>query len=153
MPTHGGQMGFFGGHKKESETDPWLTAQREFEEETSIDRSSLEFIGYLPVVMTSRQQPIVPVFSKLLITTQEFIKNIKSNGEWDDIVAYPWSELMKEDNWEYAWRNGYSKAPMMFHPMQRTSFLSQTLQFETHLLWGATAGMVWDLLRLYYKAE
>lgn len=153
MPTHGGQMGFIGGHKTSVENDPWITAQREFEEETSLSRTSIEFVGYLPVVMTARLQPIVPVMAKLLITTEELFQKIRSNGEWDDVVAYPWFELMKEDNWEFAWRNGYTKSPMMFHPLQRTTFMSQTSNFETHLLWGATASMVWDFLRLYYKQQ
>jgi 8-oxo-dGTP pyrophosphatase MutT (NUDIX family) len=33
MPTHGGQIAFIGGHKKNSEFDPWHVIQREFEED------------------------------------------------------------------------------------------------------------------------
>lgn len=49
MPTHGGQIAFVGGHKKTGETNPWEVAQREYEEETSQHRSTIEFLGYLPV--------------------------------------------------------------------------------------------------------
>lgn len=151
MPTHGGQIAFVGGHKKESETDPWDVAQREFEEETNLSRSDIDFLGYLPVVMTANLQPIVPVLGRLLISTEEFIKNAQSNGEWDDCLAYPWSELMIEENWEFAWRNGYSKWPVLFHPIRRGTFVPKTFNFHAHLLWGATAYMVWDFLRLYYR--
>lgn len=151
MPTHGGQIAFVGGHKKESEETPWIVAQREFEEETGFSREIINFLGYLPVVLTARLQPIVPVMGKLLISSHEFMKEVKSNGEWDDCIAYPWSELSREDIWEFAWRNGYTKVPVLFHPMRRGTYLPKTYDHHTHLLWGATAYMVWDFLHLYYK--
>ena len=144
-------MAFVGGHRHSDEQDPWEVAQREFEEETSITRTALEFLGYLPIVMTARMQPIVPVMCSLTISTEQFFREVKSNGEWVDIVAYPWKELMKEENWEFAWRNGYAKFPVLFHPMRRGSFVPNSQDFHTHLLWGATASMVWDFLRLYYR--
>ena len=151
MPTHGGQMAFVGGHKKDDETDPWIVAQREFEEETSFNREVIEFLGYLPIVMTSRLQPIVPVMARLKLTTDEFMQNVTSNGEWDDCIAYPWSELKIEKSWEFGVRHGYAKFPVLFHPIRRGTFIPKTKDFHTHLLWGATATMVWDFLRLYYR--
>ena len=151
MPTHGGQVAFVGGHKQIAENDPWVVAQREFEEETSIHRSDIEFLGYLPMVMTARLQPIVPVMSRLKISTEEFFERVHSNGEWVDVMAYSWSELMQEERWEFAWRIGYSKSPVMFHTIRQGSFKSLTQDYHTHLLWGATASMVWDFLRLYYR--
>lgn len=151
MPTHGGQMAFVGGHKQIDEHDPWIVAQREFEEETSLDRSQLDFVGYLPMVMTARLQPIVPVLCLLKMSTERFFQEVKSNGEWVDVIAYPWKELMQEENWEFAWRNGYAKVPVLFHPIRKDTFIPLTQDYHTHLLWGATAAMVWDFLRLYYR--
>lgn len=151
MPTHGGQIAFVGGHKKPDEVNPWIVAQREFEEETGFDRSVINFLGYLPVVLTSRLQTIVPVMGKLLISSEEFMEKVKSNGEWDDCIAYPWVELCEEESWEFAWRNGYTRFPVLFHPMRRGTFTCKSKDHHTHLLWGATAYMVWDFLRLYYK--
>lgn len=151
MPTHSGQIAFVGGHKKSNETDPWTVAQREFEEETGLSRDVIEFQGYLPIVLTARLQPIVPVISKLLISTEEFIQDVESNGEWDDCLAYPWTELMKEEIWEYGWRNGYSRFPVLFHPIRNGRFIPKTSNYHAHLLWGATAWMMWDFLRLYYQ--
>lgn len=153
MPTHGGQIAFVGGHKKDGENDPWIVAQREFEEETGFIREHIEFLGYLPAVMTARLQPIVPVIAKLNLSTEEFMLGVTSNGEWDDCVAYPWSELKKEESWQFAWRNGFAKFPVLFHPLKRGTFIPKTHDFHTHLLWGATASMVWDFLRLYYKSR
>lgn len=152
MPTHGGQMAFVGGHKHDDETDPWITAQREFEEETSFNRDVIEFLGYLPIVMTSRLQPIVPVMGKLKISTEDFMTKVISNGEWDDCIAYSWSELQVESSWHFGWRRGYANFPVLFHPIRRGTFTPKTNDFHTHLLWGATATMVWDFLRLYYKS-
>lgn len=151
MPTHGGQIAFVGGHKKEDETNPWEVAQREFEEETGFSRDVINFLGYLPVVLTARLQPIIPVMGKLLIPGQQFMKDVTSNGEWDDCIAYPWKELIVEESWEFAWRNGYTRSPVLFHPMRRGTYVPKTHDHHTHLLWGATAYMVWDFLRLYYK--
>jgi 8-oxo-dGTP pyrophosphatase MutT (NUDIX family) len=151
MPTHGGQIAFVGGHKQAGELTPWEVAQREFEEETSHSRETLDFLGYLPVVMTARMQPIVPVVAKLSMPTAQFLKEIQSNGEWDDVVAYPWSELTLEDNWEYAWRLGYSKSAVLFHPIKIGTYLPLEQNGRSHLLWGATAQMIWHFLRVYFN--
>ncbi len=151
MPTHGGQMAFVGGHRQPGEENPWIVSQREFEEETSVSPKHLEFLGYLPVVMTTRLNSIVPVMAKLLISTDDFLKIAKSNGEWDQILAYPWTALMAEQNWDFAWRSGYSQGPLLFHPIRPHSYLHSESSEKSHLLWGATASMVWDFLRLYFK--
>ena len=151
MPTHGGQMAFVGGHKKPEERDAWTVIQREFEEETSLPRECVEFLGYLPVVMTTRLQAIAPVMARLKITTAEFLNQVKSNGEWDHILAYPWSYLADENNWEYAERKGYSKGAMLFHPIRGGTYVHYQDNNLPHLLWGATAGMIWDFLRLYFR--
>jgi 8-oxo-dGTP pyrophosphatase MutT (NUDIX family) len=152
MPTHGGQIAFVGGHKKFSEVNPWEVAMREFEEETQLSRLQIEFLGYLPPVMTARLQPIIPVLARLLIPTSQFLHEIKSNGEWDEVLAYPWSELTQENNWDYAWRIGHSKTAVLFHPIKAGSYLPLEQNQKPHLLWGATAQMIWQFLKVYYKA-
>jgi 8-oxo-dGTP pyrophosphatase MutT (NUDIX family) len=143
MPTHSGQVAFIGGHKKTHEFDPWISAQREFTEETGLESSLVEFMGYLPVIMTARLQAIVPVMARLTISVDEFLIRAKSNGEWDVLIPYSWEELCREKDWHYAWRHGYTRAPVMF----------RMLRPEPHLLWGATASIVWDLLRLYFSED
>jgi 8-oxo-dGTP pyrophosphatase MutT (NUDIX family) len=151
MPTHGGQIAFVGGHKKVGEKDPWIVAQREFEEETNHSASILNFLGFLPVTMTARMQPIVPVVAELNLTTMDFLKDVKSNGEWDDIIAYPWAELTQEEKWEFAWRNGFGRSAVMFHPISPGTYIAAEPPIKPYLLWGATAGMIWDFLHLYFE--
>lgn len=149
MPTHGGQMAFVGGHKHASETDPWITVQREYNEETGLATTDLEFLGYLPAILTARLQPIIPVMARLTMPIDQFLQEVRSNGEWDDIVVYPWRELSKEENWNFAWRHGHVRGPIHFHTIKPDSYLPACPR--SHLLWGATASMVWDFLRLYFK--
>ena len=149
MPTHGGQMAFVGGHRLEHEADPWITVLREYTEETGLESTHLEFMGYLPVIMTARLQPIIPVMAKLQISLEQFMNEVKSNGEWDQLIVYPWKELTKEENWNFAWRHGFTQWPILFHTIKSKSYLPENA--GSHLLWGATASMVWDFLRLYFK--
>jgi 8-oxo-dGTP pyrophosphatase MutT (NUDIX family) len=153
MPTHSGQIAFIGGHKNPLETDPWSVAQREFEEETSLSRSHIQFLGYLPVVMTANLKPIVPVMAELSLSSKDFLEKIRTNGEWDDCIAYPWSKLMIESSWQFAWRKGLTHMPVLFHPMNKATLMSKRLNFEGDTLWGATASIVWDFLRLYYEFQ
>lgn len=143
MPTHSGQVAFIGGHKLTHELDPWISAQREFTEETGLQSTLIEFMGYLPVIMTARMQAIVPVMARLTISVEEFLLRAQSNGEWDVMIPYSWEELCREKDWQYAWRNGYTRSPILFRQMRPTG----------HLLWGATAAIVWDLLRRYFAEE
>jgi 8-oxo-dGTP pyrophosphatase MutT (NUDIX family) len=152
MPTHGGQIAFFGGHKKSGETDPWIVAQREYEEETGFSSSSIDFLGYLPGVVTARGEAIVPVMARTMASSEAILKEARSNGEWTDVIAYPWEKLMDEESWNFAWRYGYGKTPVFFHTIEAKNYLSLN-DHQPHLLWGATAGMIWDFLRLYFKHE
>ncbi len=151
MPSHGGQIAFVGGHRTATESDPWEVARREFEEETGLSADGLEFLGLLPTVMTARLQPIVPVVARLLISSDEFFKNVKSNGEWDVVIAYPWQELFIENNWNFAWRYGHEKSAVMFHSIKSGKYLTVKQNVTPHILWGATAQMIWGFLRLYFN--
>lgn len=153
MPTHSGQLAFVGGHRRAEENNPWEVALREFEEETHLEKKYVEILGYLPIVMTARLQPIVPVVGFLKLEMNQFINQAKTNGEWEDLIVYPWDKLIQESNWEYAWRHGYSKSAVMFHPIRSGTYRPVENNVKPHLLWGATAQMIWSFLQLYYQKE
>jgi len=153
MPTHSGQLAFVGGHRRPDENNPWQVAIREFEEETSLEKIHVEFMGYLPTVMTARFQPIIPAVGFLHLEINQFLQQVKSNGEWEDLIVYPWRELIQESNWEYAWRHGYGKSAVMFHPIRSGTYRPVENNVKPHLLWGATAQMIWNFLKLYYQKE
>lgn len=150
MPSHRGQIAFVGGHKIEGET-PWETARREFSEETSFDPGSLRFIGFLDVVRTSSRSRICPVVCSLDMDPQEFVKNIKSNGEWDEAMMVPFSGLLSRDSWTFA-RSVLpdSEHLIKFYPIMRGSYISNSGDNgKDHLLWGASAKMIWNFFKFY----
>lgn len=149
MPSHSGQIGFIGGHKKVYESSPTDVAVREFIEETSLDSTTIKTLGFLKPVYTARHWPIVPVLAELLIPSSDFLTKIKSNGEWDYLLAYSWENLIREDSWSFAWRNGLFKSPVLFHHINKSSYLSSGRSDTDMILWGATAQMIWNFLRSY----
>jgi len=151
MPTHGGQIAFFGGHKKAHEEHPFDVAFREYTEETQLSLDTIDCLGYLPPVMTARMQPIIPVVARLKISTEQFFAEIKSNGEWDESLAYPWEQLKNENGWEFGWRHGSSKSAVMFHVLKSSQVVSLEQNVKDHLLWGATAQMIWNFMKLYFN--
>lgn len=151
MPTHKGQVGFFGGHKKTGET-PWQAALREFNEETSIDPAMLEYIGALAPVRTSSGRPFVPIICYYSGEFRDILDNAKSNGEWSDVFIYPWSELCQESRWSFGLSHGLRPIPVLFHTLRSPHLQSKHNGSESYLLWGATAFMVWQLVsKLIYK--
>lgn len=151
MPTHRGQMGFFAGHKKVDES-PFETALREFNEESALPTSVISCQGVLPPVFTARGQAIIPVVARLSMQTEQFLADAKSNGEWTDLIAVPWSWLKDMDRWEWGWRQGRDSQKVLVVALPPGSYVHQRgLAQETFILWGATARMVWEYLSLYYR--
>ncbi len=152
MPTHAGQMAFFGGHKKDHETHPFQVAEREFSEESGFSAAAIRIEGLLNPVRTARSQPIVPVVAELLLPLDEFLVQVKSNGEWDELLAVPWSELQHEKQWSWGVFNGKVPHSILLTPIMAGRHRQHRGDSSrTHVLWGATARMVWDYLALYYQ--
>lgn len=151
MPTHKGQVGFFGGHKKTGET-PREAALREFSEETSLAKEKIEFIGSLNPVRTSSGKPFVPIVCYYSGEASEILDNAQSNGEWSDVFSYPWKQLCDESRWSFGLIHGLSSFPVLFHTLRRPYLQTKYNRSESYLLWGATAMMVWQLVsKLIYK--
>ena len=145
MPSHSGQIAFVGGHKLEGET-PWQTAKREFEEETGMLGSQLRFVGLLSMVQTATRSLISPNLCFLDMDPEYFIKNIKSNGEWSDAMLLPFNSLLEKSRWRCAKSVRQKRENLiLFYPIMRKSYISHTGDNgKDHLLWGATAKMIWD---------
>lgn len=150
MPSHRGQIAFVGGHKIEGET-PWETAKREFWEETSMDPELLSFAGFLDVVRTSSMSKICPVVCSLDAEPASFIKAIKSNGEWSEALLVPFECLLQKEHWTVA-RSVLSDSEYLikFYPIMRNTYLAHSgSSNKDHLLWGATAKMIWNFFKFY----
>jgi 8-oxo-dGTP pyrophosphatase MutT (NUDIX family) len=143
MPTHKGQIGFIGGHKHDDEIDPLVTARREFSEESGFESSKIKTLGLCYPVWTSNKKLIIPVLAEFLGTEAEFIREIKSNGEWDDIVLSPLPYLKNTKNWVYGNVISINQYPIYFCALTTASctFLNKQNPL-TYVLWGASAKMV-----------
>lgn len=152
MPTHKGQMGFFGGHKNPGET-PIETALREFSEETSLELN-IDVQGILPVVYTARMQQILPVLGYVDLDADELVKTAVSNGEWTNCIAAPIEHLVKINNWNYG--NRFTEdlqGEILFNTLFQHQVISQKPLEKNALLWGASARMTWNFLNLYIKVR
>ncbi|HLW57339.1 MAG TPA: NUDIX domain-containing protein [Bacteriovoracaceae bacterium] len=145
MPTHKGQVGFFGGHKKTGET-PFEAALREFREETSLSTEMIEPLGALRPVITSSGKPFVPIVCYFPGDFSDVLNNAKSNGEWSDVFIYPWEQLCEASRWSMGLSHGLTTFPVLFHTLRRPYLQSKFPHSESYQLWGATALMVWQLV-------
>ncbi len=151
MPSHKGQIAFIGGHKKEGES-PYDAAKREFEEESSFNAEILEFLGVSTPVYTSFDTQVVPVIGKIEMDKKTFLRQVKSNGEWDEVFFVRLTDLLDLSTWHHAWRRGIkSENSLLFRPLLGGSYISRGDNSKHRLLWGATARMVWNFLRLIKK--
>lgn len=152
MPTHKGQVGFFGGHKKTGET-PWEAARREFCEETSLDASTLEYLGALKPVRTSSGKPFLPILCYFAGETQSLLDNAQSNGEWTEVFSYPWEKLLEEQRWSYGLSHGRNSFPVLFHTLRTPYICCKWSHRQSYSLWGATAWMVWQIVSQLINKE
>ncbi len=153
MPSHAGQLAFFGGNRKPDEDSPIEVAMREFSEESSLNLKDLKILGTLPVVWTARGQSVVPVVAHYKESVDHFFKNVVTNGEWEQCFAMPWGALLDEKRWDYSSRIVSQINPVLFFPFESKECKTLQGSSDSHLLWGATARMIWDFLRLYFNSK
>jgi 8-oxo-dGTP pyrophosphatase MutT (NUDIX family) len=153
MPSHAGQLAFFGGNKRADETSPVAVALREFSEESSLSLHHVDVLGTLQAVWTARGQSVIPVLAHWKSSVEDFFKEVKSNGEWDQCFAMPWSIISNESRWDYSQRIVDQVNPVLFFPFQSSECYRLHPREESHLLWGATGRMIWDFLRLYFNTR
>lgn len=153
MPSHAGQVAFFGGNRRVDEKLPVEVAMREFVEESGLSLNDIKLHGILPTVWTARGQIVIPVLAEWTKDTNSFFRDVKSNGEWDQCFAIPWKILLDECRWDYAERVVHQKTPILFFPFSSSECICSHPSEDGHLLWGATAKMIWDFLRLYFNTK
>lgn len=149
MPSHKGQVGLLGGHKHAGEVDPKHTAFRELEEESGILRKEFEYLGLSLPVMTTDGRAIIPVVSRYLNSKDELINKMISNGEWSHFILAELDYLKTTSNWQIAKLHRKGEMNIYFCPLTRSSsvYRPELSTDPDHILWGATAKMVWNLFK------
>ena len=137
LADHGGQISFPGGKIDAGDASPAGAALREAEEEIALARSFVEPIGYLDVHITPFGHRIVPVLARVRLG---FELRLNQN-EVDTAFEAPLAFLMTPQNHKRESRN-WNGLTVKYY----------VIQFASHNIWGATAGILRNLYERVYQA-
>ena len=138
LRNHNGEISFPGGRMEAGET-PVETALREAWEEVALDPSLVTVVGELDHLSTVVSNSyIVPVVA----TVEERPELAPHAGEVDRILWVALDELARGDTYrEEWWGIGDLERPIHF------------FELDDETIWGATARMLHQLLRLAHRVD
>ena len=140
LKNHAGQISFPGGRIEQQDAGPLEAALREAHEEIGLESQFVSVAGYLADHIISSGFRVTPVVGlvrpgfELLLDAQEVA----------DTFEVPLSFVFEPGNHRLQ-RRRFGEAP---HEFRFWDF-----QYEGHLIWGATAGMLLNLYRLCVAEE
>ena len=130
LSSHAGQVAFPGGRVDPEDDGPVEAALRETEEETGIPRDFVTPVGLLDPYETGTGFFIVPVVGVL----REGCTPVASPLEVDEIFEVPFAFLMDIAN--------HQRHASVWQGRERHYYV---MPYESHNIWGATAGMIVNL--------
>ncbi|HEX7245069.1 MAG TPA: CoA pyrophosphatase [Solirubrobacterales bacterium] len=132
MRRHAGEISFPGGRRDDGDADLIATALREAEEEIGLDRSAVEIHGALPPTATFvtgyRIHPFVGTVADPARLALE-----PNPSEVETVLAFTVQAL----------REGYAMRRLV---RRGVPIHTPTYEVDGHLIWGATARILGDLL-------
>jgi 8-oxo-dGTP pyrophosphatase MutT (NUDIX family) len=132
VESHKGQVSFPGGGCDENETTPEETALRETEEELGIDALQVRILGRLTNMITISSFRVTPVVGVIKWPTVLRV----GQDEVERVFTIPLNWLADSRNrWEFT-MPGRKRFLIAYHP------------YDGELLWGATARMTVDFLKV-----
>ncbi len=137
LRSHKGQISFPGGRREDSDESAAHAALREAHEEVGLDPASVEVIGYLddyPTVTRYRVTPVVGMLPPPQLKLDQ--------SEVAEAFEVPLSLLLREDSYE---RKVFSRSGL------NVPFFE--INHEGRRIWGATAGMLWNLMQKMKTAK
>ena len=133
VESHKGQVSFPGGACDEGETVPEQTALREAEEEIGLDPHNVRVLGKLANLITISHFRVTPVVG--VIITWPTVFRVGEH-EVARVFTMPLAWLANESNrWQFD-IPGRKRSVIAYHP------------YDGELLWGATARMTVDFLKV-----
>ncbi len=130
MRRHAGEISFPGGRQDDDEPDLRMTALREAHEEIGLDPAGVELVGALQPTPTIATNYAVYPFVGLIEPGQTWTP---SADEVSAVLELPLARL----------RDGYDRRRLM---RRGVPFRTDVYVVDEHLVWGATARMLADLL-------
>ena len=137
MRRHAGEIAFPGGRHDPHDEDLSVTALREAEEEIGLPRSQVKLLGELPATTTFATGYLIHPFIGLIPAGQLWRL---SPLEVDAVIELPLRAV----------REGRTRTRM-----ERRGFTFETDAYlvEQHLIWGATARIIENLLHRLEEAD
>lgn len=136
LASHAGQVAFPGG-KIEPREDALAAALRETREETGLDRSYIEPVGFLDAYLTRTSFEVVPVVA---LVKPGFVL-APHEGEVAAVFEVPLRFLMSQENHARHSREWLGKQRFFY-----------AMPYGDRYIWGATAGMIMNLYDRLYRA-
>ena len=132
VESHKGQVSFPGGACDEGETTPEETALREANEEIGIDPQKVRVLGKIMNMITITSFRVTPVVGIIEWPTVLHV----GKDEVERVFTIPLNWLAEKNNrWEFS-MPGRNRSLIVYHP------------YDGELLWGATARMTVDFLKV-----
>jgi 8-oxo-dGTP pyrophosphatase MutT (NUDIX family) len=133
LRRHAGEISFPGGRRDEGDADLWATALREAEEEIGLDPAQVEAGEALPAIKTFVTNYLVHPFVGYVPHPREL--DLRPNPSEVETVLTFSLELLRE---------GYEMRRLV---RRGVPIHTPTYEVEGHLIWGATARILGDLLQ------
>jgi 8-oxo-dGTP pyrophosphatase MutT (NUDIX family) len=130
LRRHPGEISFPGGRQDDDETDLRLTALREAQEEIGLSSRAVELVGALQPTPTIATNYAVYPFVGLIEPGHPWTP---SAGEVAEVLEFPLAAL----------RAGFERKRLL---RRGVPFRTDVYVVDDHLIWGATARMLGDLL-------
>jgi 8-oxo-dGTP pyrophosphatase MutT (NUDIX family) len=130
MRRHAGEISFPGGRQDDHEDDLRATALREAHEEIGLPADAVELLGALQPTPTIATNYAVYPFVGLIEPGHAWVP---SEAEVDEVLELPLRAL----------RDGYERRRLL---RRGVPFRTDVYVVDDHLVWGATARMLGDLL-------
>lgn len=130
LRAHGGQISFPGGRRDDTDEGVVHTALREAEEEIGLPPERVDVLGYLDDYPTLSRFLVTPVVGLV----EGDVRWRTDAAEVAEVFEVPLSHALDPGNFE--------RRSLMREGLQLPFY---ELHWRNYRIWGATAGMLWDL--------
>jgi 8-oxo-dGTP pyrophosphatase MutT (NUDIX family) len=130
LRSHAGEISFPGGRRDEQDAQLWETALRETHEEVGLPPGAVELLGALQPTPTFVTNYAIYPFVGLI---EPGFAWVAAEAEVGQVLELPLEAV----------REGYARRRLIRRGLP---FRTDTYEVDGHLIWGATARIVADLL-------